>query len=63
MGQITKDIITGICCALCGRYFAQEPERNEAQDELYEHGYPVACNDCFTKDCGYEKQHNDTYTF
>lgn len=50
MGQIADDMLDGACCSLCGQYFV---DKNE---ELYEHGYPVACNECYEKDCGYEKQ-------
>ena len=38
-----QDIIDGACCALCGVYFEEE------------HGYPIACTDCWTTDCGYQK--------
>ena len=41
MGEIADDIVNGACCALCGVYFEEE------------HGFPVACEDCYTEDCGY----------
>lgn len=53
MGQIADDIIDGVCCALCGQYFVDEKEN------LFVHGHPFACNECWTKDCGYEKQSKD----
>jgi hypothetical protein len=43
MGEIADDMIEGACCALCGECFEEE------------HGYPVACATCWTKDCGYAK--------
>lgn len=49
MGEIADDMIDGACCALCGMYFADEHEN------MYEHGYPVACEECWTEDCGYQK--------
>ena len=56
MGQIADDIIDGLCCALCGCYFTDP----EDPDTLYEHGYPVACDDCWEPDCGYEKADKGT---
>lgn len=47
MGEIANDMIDGACCAFCGVYFEEE------------HGYPVACNDCWDKECGYQKAIND----
>ena len=49
MGEMADDIIDGASCAICGVYFAEE------------HGYPVACNDCWESDCGYQKATSDTY--
>ena len=54
MGEIANDIIDGACCALCGCYFIDDNE------ELIEHGYPVACKDCWTPDCGYEQAEYET---
>jgi hypothetical protein len=51
MGKITEDMIDGVCCVLCGQYFI-DPEDSKT---LYEHGHPVACDDCWEEDCGYEK--------
>lgn len=50
MGEIADDIISGLCCALCGQYFIDK------DNNIYEHGYPVACNDCYEDECGYGKQ-------
>ena len=44
--SIVNDIINGACCAICGEYFIEE------------HGYPVICKDCWTKDSQYEKATN-----
>jgi len=43
MGEIAEDMTDGTCCSQCGEYF-QHPE---TPDELYTHGYPVACKRCF----------------
>ena len=51
MGQIAEDMLDGSCCALCGCYF-KHPGYHEA---IYTHEYPVACHDCYTDDCGYQK--------
>lgn len=53
---IAEDMIDGCCCALCGQYFANPDESNS----IYAHGYPVACSDCWTKDCGYEQSLTNT---
>lgn len=57
MGEISDDIIEGACCALCGQYFADP----EDEDALFEHGFPVACKECWEPDCGYEKATADTF--
>lgn len=43
MGQAAEDILNGFSCALCGCFFENE------------HGYPVACKECWTTKCGYQK--------
>jgi len=43
MGEIADDMLSGLCCSLCGIYFEDE------------HGYPVVCEDCWESDCGYPK--------
>ena len=69
MGEIADDIIDGTCCALCGQYFMTKENyaKWEANDfkqtegiELFSHGYPVACGDCWEEDCGYEKATEST---
>jgi len=55
MGKIADDMIDGDCCAICGAYFFIE-DKDTGHDMIYSHGMPVACNDCWTPDCGYEKQ-------
>lgn len=57
MGEIAEDILDGVCCAICGCYF----ENLEKRGYAYEHGYPVACKDCHTEDCGYEKAVVNTF--
>lgn len=42
MGEVADDMIEGRACELCGQYF-----ENPTTGELYEHGYPVVCKDCW----------------
>ncbi len=63
MGQIADDIIDGDCCALCGCYFVKWTTwKGEKCEEIYSHTNPVACNNCWDKDCGYPKQDKKVYT-
>ena len=60
MGEIANDMIEGACCSLCGQYFVKshtidKKEYEISNEEIYEHGYPVACKECWEEDCGYEK--------
>jgi len=55
MGEISDDMIEGRCCSLCGQYFVTEDG-----EDLFEHGHPVACKECWDKDCGYEKATAET---
>lgn len=43
MGEIANDMINGSCCSFCGEYFVEE------------HGYPVACDDCYEENCGHSR--------
>jgi hypothetical protein len=63
MGQIADDMIEGRCCSLCGQYFVKDTNFPATETTLefdaptmYEHGYPVACDECWEEGCGYEKQ-------
>ena len=58
MGEIAEDMIDGSCCSLCGQYF-QSPNPNK-REWIYTHGYPVACDDCWEPDCGYQKAKVET---
>lgn len=49
MGEFADAILMGECCAFCMAPFVYE-------GEIFEHGYPVACNECYEPDCGYQKQ-------
>jgi len=42
MGEIADDMIEGRACELCGAYF-----QNKHTDQIYEHGFPVVCKDCW----------------
>jgi hypothetical protein len=44
MGQIADDMIDGTTCQLCGCFF-----QGESDNELYVHGYPVVCWDCWER--------------
>jgi hypothetical protein len=41
MGEMAEDNILGHSCCLCGAFF------DSGTDELYEHGYPAVCWDCW----------------
>jgi len=47
MGDISDSIIEGETCSFCGIMF-EEP-----------HGHPVACENCWDKDCGVPKATNE----
>ena len=49
MGEMANDIIDGACCAICGVYFKEE------------HGYPVACSECWEPDCAYQQTNAETF--
>lgn len=61
MGEIADDMIKGACCALCSQYFIKsnviDTGKNEIMsgEEFFEHGYPVACKECWEPGCGYER--------
>ena len=63
MREIAEDILDGSCCALCRCYF-KHPKKNKFGDSvgIYVHEYPVACKECWTTDCGYQKC-DDVETF
>lgn len=58
MGQIAEDMQDGSCCSFCGQYF-----RSPSGKGIYVHEYPVACNECWEKDCGVEKQDKGVQTY
>lgn len=43
MGEIADSMIEGETCSFCGVMF-ENP-----------HGYPIACQSCWDKDCGVQK--------
>ena len=61
MGEIADDIINGACCALCGQYFVKSYLDEEGNEITHEHGYPVACKDCYELDCGYGESDAETF--
>jgi hypothetical protein len=56
--SLSEDITAGACCAFCTSYFVTKIRGQETGP--YEHGYPVACWDCWEEDCGYKKATADT---
>jgi len=52
MGEIAEDMVSGICCSDCGMYF-QHPKH---KGELFEHGYPVVCQECWNEYTKQEKE-------
>jgi hypothetical protein len=58
MGQMADDIMDGSCCAICHNYF-----KTEDLKFIDSHGYPVACKDCWTADCGYQKATMNLFTY
>ena len=63
MGQIAEEIIEGACCALWGQYFFRDREEEDGGLVVpvpFEHGYPVACKECWETGCGYEKATAET---
>ena len=54
MGEVANDMIEGRACSYCGCYFVTP------KGELYEHGYPVACTDCYEEDCELPKADMET---
>jgi uncharacterized CHY-type Zn-finger protein len=53
MGKIANDMVAGKCCSLCGQYFKNSNSIDKKEyevmsgEEIYEHGYPVVCGDCW----------------
>ena len=61
MGDIADQIIEGSCCAFCLLPFIKEQNIDGADvPVVYEHGYPVACKECWEPECGYEKATAET---
>ena len=50
MGEIAEDMVNGRCCDICGCYF-----KNKIGN-LYEHGYPATCKDCWDDMTDEEKE-------
>ena len=50
MGVIAEDILDGTVCSICGAFFEhpkQDRVKNGDTIQVYTHGHPVACRDCF----------------
>jgi len=56
MGELANDVINGKACQLCTSFFIEEKQRNNYYIELYEHGYPVVCWDCWKELSDKEKK-------
>lgn len=46
MEEITKNMLKGSCCAICGKYF-KDPDKIT----LKGHGHIVACKGCYNENC------------
>jgi ribosomal protein S27E len=62
MSATDSDKLNGICCAICGRYFATDDAikiirkgRDNVYGKFHRHGYPVACNSCWHEDSIYQR--------
>ena len=53
MGEIADDMIEGRACDLCGCYFIHRED-----GEIFEHGYPATCNQCWNKLTKEEKKYH-----
>lgn len=43
-----EDTIDGSCCSICHTYFKNQYKwLAENQNDVFVHGYPVACRPCF----------------
>lgn len=51
MGEIVDDMIAGLACQDCGMIFWTDA------GELYEHGHPVVCWDCWCEYTHEERRH------
>ena len=54
MGDIAEDMINGTCCDFCGQYFKDTKSKH---DELFTHGFPVVCWDCWNNIDKRDKKH------
>ena len=50
MGQISDDVVNGLVCQICLSFFKvdsldEKPE--EPSPQLFEHGYPAVCWECW----------------
>ena len=54
MGEVAEDMCDGTACQLCGQYF-QDPKD---EDQLYVHGYPVTCKECYNQLSAKDKKHH-----
>lgn len=48
MGQVSEDVINGICCQLCGQWMDDIFVKRVLDHKLYNSppGYPRTCSDC-----------------
>ena len=62
MGEYADQIINGECCAFCMTPFIDKKTIKDKTPTIYEHGYPVACKDCWEPGCGYQKADKEAKT-
>lgn len=60
MGDLADSIIAGEICAFCMLPFVKEKNEESAIFVPFEHGYPVACKECWEPDCGYQRATAET---
>lgn len=56
MGELADDMMSGTSCSLCGCYFKDGAKLEANVLQLYSHGFPVACKDCWRELTGSERQ-------
>lgn len=63
MNQKQTEIDEGERCSICEKQFITERNIEGADVEVvYYHEEPVACNKCWTPECGYKKQDEKCWT-
>lgn len=48
MGETAEDLVTGTTCSQCGMFFIA-PGSARHKPEIYTHGFPVVCKECWNE--------------